>query len=63
MVLAKLIGSFTLYAPHCSLHLDKPQKNEIHFVKKYNCEVLHNVKSAMIISFNMLETFNCINSK
>ena len=25
-------GSFTLHATQCSLHFDKPQKNEIHFL-------------------------------
>ena len=27
-------GSFTLHATHCSLHFDKPQKNEIHSLNK-----------------------------
>ena len=28
-------GSFTLHATQCSLHFDKPQKNEIHSLIKF----------------------------
>ena len=37
-----LRGSFTLHATQCSLHFDKPQKNEIHSLTASNVKC-HNV--------------------